>query len=249
RNRCTADWLPADDLFRWRERIPVARWGLAELQVMGWPILVAVVVLALATWYAAVVPAAILLWLVWFFRDPPRRVPEEPGLVVSPADGRIAEITELAHDPFIDGPAVRIGIFLSIFNVHINRSPVAARVIELRYRRGEFLNALRAESAERNENTWIALEEAQPPYRRYVVRQIAGAIARRIVCALRPDEVVQRGAKFGMIKFGSRTELILPAGPGLTIACRKGQAVHAGTSVLARWEEPGGGNSDQAVEG
>ncbi len=109
------------------------------------------------------------------------------------------------------GPAVRIGIFLSIFNVHLNRSPLAARVIALRYSPGEFLNALRPESALRNENMWIALEEDAPPYRRLVVRQISGAIARRIVCDLRPGEVIARGHVFGMIKLGSRTELILPA--------------------------------------
>ena len=130
--------------------------------------------------------------------------------MVSPADGKVVEITRLEHDEFIGGPAVRIGIFLSIFNVHLNRAPVACRVIALRYSPGEFLNALKPESAMRNENMWIGLEEEAPPHRRMVVRQISGAIARRIVCDLRPGEVLGRGQKFGMIKLGSRTELILP---------------------------------------
>ena len=133
--------------------------------------------------------------IVYFFRDPPRRVPQEPGLLVSPADGKVVEITPLEHDEFVGGPAVRIGIFLSIFNVHLNRSPAAARVIALRYSPGEFLNALRPESALRNENMWIGLEEESPPHRRMVVRQISGAIARRIVCDLRPGEVARRGDK------------------------------------------------------
>ena len=127
----------------------------------------------------------------------------------------MAEITRLAHDEFIGGPAVRIGIFLSIFNVHLNRAPAESRVIALRYSPGEFLNALKPESAMRNENTWIGLEEESPPHRRMVVRQISGAIARRIVCDLRPGEVLGRGQKFGMIKLGSRTELILPDGDDL----------------------------------
>ena len=160
-----------------------------------------------------------------------------PGLWVSPADGTIAEITELEHDDFVGGRAVRIGIFLSIFNVHLNRSPVAARVIALRYSPGEFLNALRPESALRNESLWIALEEQSPPHRRLVVRQISGAIARRIVCDLRPGEVVPRGHAFGMIKLGSRTELILPAEDGLDVKVRVGQKVKAGVTVVAEYKE------------
>ena len=181
RNRCRCDWNQDHDPFRWRERLPFARWGLAELQLMGWPLLALTVVASIYAWPLAVVPAILLALVVWFFRDPPRPVPQEPGILVSPADGKVAEITRLAHDEFIGGPAVRIGIFLSIFNVHINRVPVACRVIALRYHPGKFLNALRAASAEENENLWIGLEEDAPPYRRLAVRPIAGAIARRIV--------------------------------------------------------------------
>jgi len=181
-------------------------------------------------------PAVLLALLVYFFRDPPRRVPREPGLVVSPADGTICEVTRLPHDEFLGGPAVRIGIFLSIFNVHLNRAPAAARVIALRYSPGEFLNALRPESALRNENMWIGLEEESPPHRRLVVRQISGAIARRIVCDLRPGEVIPRGHKFGMIKLGSRTELILPDAPGLHVEVEVAQKVKAGSTILARYD-------------
>ena len=181
----------------------------------------------------AIVPAVLLGLVVYFFRDPPRRVPAEAGLIVSPADGKIAEITRLEHDEFIGGPAVRIGIFLSIFNVHMNRAPVESRVIALRYSPGEFLNALKPESAWRNENTWIGLEEESPPHRRMIVRQISGQFARRIVCDLRPGEVVPRGQKFGMIKLGSRTELILPDTEDLKIEVEVGQKVKAGTTVMA----------------
>ena len=190
RNLCDCYWQPQDDPVRWRASIPFARWGLAELLLMGGPLLAATV----------------------------------------------AEVTSLDHDPFVGGPAVRIGIFLSIFNVHVNRAPCASRVIALRYNRGEFLNALDPASALRNENMWIGLEDEQQPHRRLVVRQIAGAIARRIVCQLRPGEVLQRGDRFGMIKFGSRTELILAAAPSLKVEAAVGQKVRGGLTVLARYE-------------
>lgn len=241
RNVCGCAWAEADDPFRWRRIIPLAPWGAAELLVMGGPLLILTVLAAASPspWrYLALPPAAVLGLLVYFFRSPPRRVPQEQGLWVSPADGTIAEITRLEHDDFVGGPAVRIGIFLSIFNVHLNRSPVAARVIALRYAPGEFLNALRPESALRNESLWIALEEESPPHRRLVVRQISGAIARRIVCELRPGEVIPRGHVFGMIKLGSRTELILPAEDGLEVKVGVGQKVKAGVTAMAEYKDP-----------
>lgn len=240
RNVVDCWWDERDDPFRWRERIPFARWGLAELQIFSWPLLAAVI--ALATWggparWGAAVPGVLLALVVWFFRDPPRRVPADPHTLVSPADGKLVEITELEHDEFIGGPAVRLGIFLSIFNVHINRAPARARVIELRYSPGKFLNALRPESALENENMWIGWEEEDAPHRRFVVRQISGAIARRIVCDLRPGEVVPRGHKFGMIKLGSRTELIVPLVDGLQIVPNLGDRVRAGRTLLVRYPQ------------
>ena len=239
RNRVACSWDEADDPFRWRDRLPFARWGLAELQLMGWPLLALTAVAACYYWYLAPLPGILLFLVVYFFRDPPRRIPQEPGLLVSPADGKVAEVTRVDHDEFVGGPAVRIGIFLSIFNVHLNRSPARARVIALRYHPGKFLNALNPQSARDNESLWIGLEEEAPPHRRLVVRQIAGAIARRIVCALRPGEVVARGQKVGMIKLGSRTELILPDTDDLKIEVQVGQKVKAGSSVLARCEAKG----------
>jgi len=240
RNVCGCSWAETVDPFRWRRSIPLAPWGTAELFLMGGPLLVLTILAAVSQWwYLALPPAVMLGFVVYFFRSPPRRVPQGPGLWVSPADGTIAEITQLEHDNFVGGRAVRIGIFLSIFNVHLNRSPVAARVIALRYSPGEFLNALRPESALRNENLWIALEEDSPPHRRLVVRQISGAIARRIVCDLRPGEVIPRGHVFGMIKLGSRTELILPAADGLEVKVCVGQRVKAGTTVVAEYKELG----------
>jgi phosphatidylserine decarboxylase len=235
RNQCDCDWDVSADPFRWRERLPFARWGLAEMQLMGWPLLAAAIAAGWYWWPLAIVVALLLAFVLYFFRDPRRTVPCEPGLLVSPADGTVAEVTELAQDDFIGGPAVRIGIFLSVFNVHINRSPAEARVIRLRYHPGAFLNALDPISAIRNENLWIGLEEEQAPHRRLIVRQIAGLIARRIVCNLRPGEVVPRGHKFGMIKLGSRTELILPIEDHLQVLAQVGQKVHGGVTILARY--------------
>ena len=239
RNICDCSWAEADDPFRWRRSLPFAPWGAAELVLMGGPLLVATVVTAVflpGEWKVlAAAPAALLALVLYFFRNPRRHVPLGAGLWVSPADGKVAEVTPLSHDEFIGGPAVRIGIFLSIFNVHLNRAPEAARVIALRYSPGEFLNALRPESALRNENMWIGLEEEAPPYRRFVVRQISGAIARRIVCDLRPGEVVSRGHVFGMIKLGSRTELIVPQEPGLEVKVTVGQKVKAGETITAEY--------------
>ena len=213
RNLCECSWDAADDAFAWRERVPFARWGLIELLLMGSTLLVAT---ALLIWlgspwhYGALATGLAAAIIIYFFRDPHRMVPTDPGLLIGPADGKVVEITRLEHDEFIDGPAVRIGIFLSLFNVHINRAPSAARVIELRYTPGLFLNAMNPESSLRNENMWIGLEEEAAPYRRLVVRQISGLVARRICCDVKPGDVVERGHKFGMIKLGSRTELIVP---------------------------------------
>jgi phosphatidylserine decarboxylase len=184
-------------------------------------------------WLLCVSAAVIGVLIGWFFRNPRRKVPAEPGLVVSPADGKVVEIEDLEYDEYVGGPAKKIGIFLSIFNVHINRAPIAGRVIGLKYRPGKYLNALRPESARENEQLAVYIEELAAPYRGMIVRQITGAIARRIVCWLKPGDTLVRGAQFGMIKLGSRTELVLPAEAGLDLRVRVGDKVQAGTTVMA----------------
>lgn len=216
--------------------LPFARWGLWELNLLGWPLLA---VVALLVWlggiwqWLAVGPAVLLFLIVYFFRDPPRRVPTDADAIVAPADGKIVDVTPLDEYEFIGGPAVRIGIFLSIFNVHINRAPCDGRVVETHYQPGKFLNALRPESATENESMWIGFESPRTPSRRFAVRQISGMFARKIVCKLRPGQSVERGAKFGMIKLGSRTELILP--PDVEVVVQVGQVIRAGCDVVARW--------------
>jgi phosphatidylserine decarboxylase len=235
RNQGGYSWDAADDPFAWRDRLPVARVGLAELFLLGGGCFLLALVAALVYWPVAVVPAALGLFVVSFFRNPRRRIPDAPGQVVSPADGKVVTIEELAHDDYVGGRAVLIGIFLSVFNVHMNRSPLAARVIGLTYRRGKFLNALRAASAQENEQVALRLEENAIPHRRLIVRQIAGAIARRIVCWSAPGDDLERGEVFGMIKLGSRTELVLPWEPGLRLRVAVGDRVRAGSSVMAEY--------------
>jgi phosphatidylserine decarboxylase len=233
-----SDRLRLPEAPAWFERLPLARWGWRELNLFGWPLAaLTIVFLCLGEpWcWLAVVPLALLGQLLYFFRDPQREIPDGPNLIVAPADGTVTDVTPLARYDFLDGPAVRIGIFLSIFNVHINRAPFAGRVVETHYRPGEFLNALRPESAERNEFMWIGLERADKPLHRFALRQISGMLARRIVCELAPGSTIPRGAKFGMIKLGSRTELILPA-DAVQVHVRPGDKVQAGSDVVARWK-------------
>lgn len=237
RNQCTAEWCTTNDPFAWRDRLGLARWGLGELVIVGGPLLAMTVgLLAAGLWPGAIPPAVVLGWLLWFFRDPPRRVPNDASSIVAPCDGRVVEVAQLEHDEFIGGPAVRIGIFLSIFNVHINRMPAECRVVRLRYWPGKFISATNPASSWLNESLWIGLEEEAPPHRRFVVRQVAGLIARRIVCALRPGEVVLRGTRFGMIKLGSRTELILPADE-VEVRTQPGDFIRGAETIVARWVE------------
>ncbi len=219
------------------EKLPLARWGWKDLNLFGWPLVAAIVALVLsgAPWcWLAIVPGVLLVWLISFFRDPRRVIPQMPLAIVAPADGLVVDVTPFPHYDFIGGPAVRLGIFLSIFNVHINRAPMAGRVVELHYHPGEFLNAMRPESGERNEFMWIGFEQVESPARRFAVRQISGMLARRIVCSLVSGQTVSRGEKFGMIKLGSRTELILPA-DAVEIVARVGDKVRAGSDIVARW--------------
>lgn len=237
RARISCHWRPEDDPFRWRERLPWARWGLAELQIFLYPLAVVTIWAAWHHWLWAMPTAIMSGFILYFFRDPPRSVPPEAGAVVSPADGTVAEVGRVEDDPYLGGAAIRIGIFLSVFNVHLNRAPRRARVVWLRYEPGKFLNALRPASTRENECMWVGLEEESPPHRRMIVRQIAGAVARRIVCDLRPGEVLERGQKWGMIKLGSRTELYLPAEEGLEVLIQPGQKVKAGSTIVAKFRQ------------
>jgi phosphatidylserine decarboxylase len=242
RNVCGYSFRPEDDRFAWRERIPLARPGLAEVTCFSFLFLTAALVLGTAAvavhplfWIPFGIDAGLWLFVISFFRDPHRVIPVEATALVSPADGTITHVGEVEEPDFPGGQAFRISIFLSVFNVHVNRSPRTATVTAVRYFRGCFLDARDAECARRNEQLWIDFEEENPP-RVLRVKQIAGAIARRIVCWLKPGDVVQTGERFGMIKFGSRTDVLLPAGEKIELLVKVGDKVKGGSTVLLHFK-------------
>ena len=165
-----------------------------------------------------------------FFRDPERAPAGGEDALISPADGTVSEIAEVDTCPFVEGRALKIGIFLSVFNVHVNRAPLAGRVAHLAHADGEYLNALDPASSARNERQDLGLLDGKRGLR-ILVRQIAGAIARRIICKAEMGQDLARGERYGMIKFGSRTEVYLPAGR-LRLAVKVGDKVKGGQTAL-----------------
>jgi phosphatidylserine decarboxylase len=199
----------------------------------GWPFVAATVAAAaLVSWLAGGL-WSIPLWLlavfvVQFFRDPPRQVRADPRAIVSPADGRIVRV-EAVRDPNTGADALLISVFMNVFNVHSNRAPVDGMVESVQYRPGAFLHADLDKASERNEANAIVLRT--PSGERISVVQVAGLIARRILCYVRAGDRLARGQRFGFIRFGSRVDVYLPRLVRPVVAV--GDAVHAGVSVLA----------------
>ncbi|EMI53379.1 phosphatidylserine decarboxylase related protein [Rhodopirellula sallentina SM41] len=234
RNQGSYWWADADDPFLWRDALPFVRVGLAELLILGGAFVLLSVLMGLFWWPLFLPPLLVAILIVCFFRSPRRVIADEVGAVVAPADGKLLEIVRY-DDPVI-GPATRFCISLSVFNVHANRVSLPGRVVAVRYRRGKFLNALLPRSARENENLDIELESGDLDGRIIRIRQITGQFARRIVCWARVDDVFARGEMFGMIKLGSRTELVIPHDESLSIVSKVGQRVSAGATVIARYQ-------------
>jgi len=216
------------------------RHGTREMLV-GAVLLIALAVgLGYLWWPLALVPIPVLVWLFSFFRDPERALPSERFTVVSPADGLVTDVTEIASEPLLDGaPAVRVGIFLSVFNVHVNRAPADGKVVAVEYKTGTFKSALRHdECSTDNESNACVLADPVTGVRTFVVRQIAGLIARRIIFEPKVGDLLERGQRIGLIKFGSRTELTINRvlNPELTV--KVGQKVRGGADVIARLGTP-----------
>jgi phosphatidylserine decarboxylase len=173
----------------------------------------------------AIMPTLLALFILWFFRNPERLIPDAPGAVVSPGDGKVTEVTPVTAG---GERLARISIFLSVFDVHVNRSPIAGTISGVRYQRGKFLNAMNAASAEQNEQNVVTVEgEGQ----KVIFKQIAGLIARRIVFHPKVGDRVERGERVGLIKFGSRVDVLLPI--DATVKVKEGDRVRGGASVLA----------------
>lgn len=215
-------------------RLAIAEGVSRELLWYGLPLFVVVAATALlpCPWcWLALVPFSLLVLLLWFFRDPNRTLPKnaEQGFI-APADGLVVDITRIDHYDFFGGqPAQVIGIYLSLLNVHVNRIPASGIVVETHYKQGEFHHANHQQSAQVNESMWIGIET--PHGLRYAMRQVSGAVARRIVCRLIAGQPVVQGNRFGIIKLGSRAELILPA--DLPLKIQVGDRVLAGNTCLA----------------
>ena len=195
--------------------------------IYGFSLLAVAAVLAWATgtWYWSIAPVLLAAFFLWFFRDPQRAIPKGEGLIVSPADGVVTETVRIDTQ---DGPRQRISIFLNVFDVHVNRTPIAGQITAVRYQTGKFLNAMNQECAERNEQNIVTVRGDGIEI---VFKQIAGLIARRIVFNYREGDKVERGQRVGLIKFGSRTDVILPAEADVRV--KTGQRVKGGASIIA----------------
>lgn len=203
----------------------------------GYPLIFTTALLALVAFAAGWLPIGIILGLAAlaitaFFRDPERHPPEGEGLILAPADGKVVSVADVRKDESrFSGAAVRVSIFLSPLDVHINRSPVEGKVEEVRYQRGKFLAAYKDQSSAGNEQNSLSI--VKPNGRRVRVVQVAGVVARRIVCWVKEGDYLSRGARIGLIMFGSRTDTYLPEGCRVEVV--EGQRVKGGESILARF--------------
>ena len=204
-------------------RIPIAKEGyifilpLAVLTGIFWTL----------SWLWAVgLFGGLFLFVTWFFRDPERNIPEDPNAIVSPGDGKVVEIIQ-EKDPLLDEAYTRVSIFLNVFNVHVNRVPIAGRIQATRYNPGKFLNAASHKASLDNEQSAILLNNGRVTI---LVKQIAGLIARRIVCWAKEGDEYQRGQRYGLIRFGSRMDVFLPEGTDIKGAI--GDIVHGGSSII-----------------
>ena len=179
-------------------------------------------------WLFALILLALALWVAYFFRDPERKGQRGASLVISPADGKLIMITEVDEPAFMGGKAMRLSIFMNVFNVHVNRYPTDGVVKYLHYNKGKFFNASSDKSSLENEQQSVGLETA---HGKILVRQIAGLIARRIVTYSKMGESVRQGERMGMIRFGSRVDVFLPL--NAKIIAKKGDVTSAGVTLLA----------------
>lgn len=201
----------------------------------GIPLILALVASLIWPGPATLIPAGLLTTLfallLYFFRDPERTSPAGEGVFLAPADGRVVEVKQVHEPRFLQGEGLKIGIFMSLLDVHVNRVPVEGQVVLVEHVPGQFLQAFRPEASEVNEHNLVGLESR---HGRVLVKQVAGIMARRVVCWVRPGQKVQAGDRLGVVKFGSRVDLYLP--PGAASAVRVGDRARAGVTVIARWK-------------
>jgi len=212
----------------------ITKYGLPQVAVYPGLMIICMVGLAVLFYPAGwLIPVELILlvltvWIVSFFRDPPRKIAADESILVSPCDGAVTEIED-------EGPEIRISMFLSLFNVHISRAPCSCEAVSVTYKKGEYRDARDPESARLNESNTLLLVRLAEPFETITVKLVSGAIARHIVCAIKEGHTLNQGERFGMIKFGSRTELIIPNGGGREICVKLGDKVKAGLTPLVRY--------------
>lgn len=215
-------------------RIPLTPHGLRELLLFGGCLLALTVVLWFVVHpWAALPPLLLTVFVFSFFRDPERKPYGGPEVAVAPADGKVTDIEVVDEPDVIGGPALRIGIFLSVFSIHVNRVPLDGKVRLVRFQKGAFHDARSVACKEENESNLVGFDGPRGPF---AVRQVTGLVARRIICPLKVGDEVARGQRMGMIKFGSRTELFVPADAKVKVEVEVGQQVRGALSALLRYE-------------
>ena len=210
-----------------RSRIPIAKEGIPYISLAAFFTLV----FAIVHWISITLVFLLITFLVVnFFRDPERIVPDEPGLVVSPADGKVIRVEEAEETFFLKRRAIKISIFMTIFNVHVNRMPYSGKVKTVKHWPGRFVSANKNRASVENERNAVLLDIDGE--RQLLVVQVAGLIARRIVCWAKPGDFVARGERYGMIRFGSRLDVFVPLNSNIKV--KRGDKVRAGESVLCQ---------------
>jgi phosphatidylserine decarboxylase len=219
--------------------VPITRHGLREIIIGTLVLGIIATALGFVHWGLTLLIVPIWLWLLAFFRDPERVLPAEQHAMVSPADGQVTDITEIENVPELGGPGVRVGIFLSVFSVHINRAPCDGKVLAVNYKKGKFINAMSHNNAsEQNESNTVVIGDSADGKPIAAVKQIVGLIARRIISTTQPGELVERGQRIGMIKFGSRTELYIAKHLEPQVVVKIGQGVRGAADVIATLRKP-----------
>lgn len=200
----------------------------------GYPFIIAAVILTLIVYYffgmvAAAVPAVLAAFFIYFFRNPSRSMPYDPNILYSPADGTVMAVEDIYDDEYLNEPATKVTVFLSVFNVHVNRSPIDGKIKYQRYTCGQFVPAYKKSASFENERHAIGLDNGRM---RILVTQVAGLLARRIVSWVTLGHQMKQGECYGMIKFGSSTELVVPKNVEITV--KKGDTVVGGITVMGR---------------
>ena len=215
-------------------RIPLAKYGVPQIGLFGGVSLAGAAVMVFFAWYLTPLFVIAFLLVIYFFRDPSRRIPEAPGVLVSPADGKVVELGQTEEDAFLHTRVHKIAIFMSPLDVHVNRVPCDGRVETLVHQPGRYHNAASEAASRENEAMAMVLADVEGRTR-ILVRQVAGVMARRIVCAAAEGDRLTRGRRYGMIKFGSRLEVFVPVEAAFEPAVRMGEPVRGGETVLGRF--------------